>query len=85
MFYDPEFPAFQGEILLEFYLVQREMFKKMLVRSVCAAQCLSLSNCISPGKLETTEPTDHDHGTFVRSKGVNSIYAFVLYFSQDNK
>lgn len=51
----------------------------MLVRSVGAAQCLSLSNSTSAGKLETTEPTDHDHGTFVRSKGVNSIYAFVLF------
>lgn len=26
MFFDPEFSAFQGEILIEFYLVQREMF-----------------------------------------------------------
>lgn len=51
----------------------------MLMRSVGAAQCLSLSNCTSPGKLETTEPTNNDHGTFVRSKGVNSIYAFVLF------
>lgn len=51
----------------------------MLVLSVGAAQCLSLSNSTSPEKLETTEPTDHDHGTFVRSKGVNSICAFILF------
>lgn len=49
------------------------------MRGVGAAQCLSLSNCTLPGKLETTESTDRDHGTFVRSKGVNSVYAFVLF------